>query len=222
MYRARRPAACRVNVRNARIPKFRRRGTAPRKITMKRRRKERERERERKKKERSDTLGERRVARESRRTIRVANGSSGYDIFLRERTTRGGCMGDGSRPFFFLFDGSRAPRRDSHFARVSRVVARVVGVRNGRACTRARIRDVPRLRRAFHRPVTTAHVTPAIYFGAGNDGGERQRDVSREDEARNTSTRQRDETSVTRARIGTTRTVQPPGPPRRFRGGGGV
>lgn len=50
--------------------------------------------------------------------------------------------------------GSRASRGNSHFAEVSRIFARFVGVGDyGRACTRARIRHVSSWsRRAFHRP----------------------------------------------------------------------
>lgn len=80
-----------------------------------------------------------------------------------ENFSGGDVMGDGSRR---TFDGSQAPWRDSHFAEVSRVLARVISFRDdGRACTRARIRDVPsRLQRAFHS--LFARVFLAIYLGA--------------------------------------------------------
>lgn len=88
-----------------------------------------------------------------------SDGILGMYLLSKGRRRYGRCvMGDGSRGALvsllsLFFDGSQAPRRDSHFARVSRVLARIVGAREGdRACTRARLRDVPpRLRRAFHR-----------------------------------------------------------------------
>lgn len=122
-------------------------------------------------------------------------------------------MGDGSSRR--VSGGSRAPRGNSHFAEVSRIFARFVGVGDyGRACTRAPIRHVPfRLRRAFHRPFAR------VPRDLSSTGGDNNNDDSDDDDGvSQEEARERDKRDARVYRYYAT--VRPPGPPQRRRGGG--
>lgn len=156
----------------------------------------------------------------SKRKRAATSGGVKRDYFLPGRTGEVYGRWITARLFFsfLFFDGSQAPWRDSHFARVSRVLARDVSVRDGgRACTRARVRDVPpRLRRAFHRPF--ARVPRDLSRRKQQRPRRRQRDVPWEDEReREHPTARRDERDARAYRYYADRPVAG-----RFHCGGGV
>lgn len=123
-------------------------------------------------------------------------------------------MGDGSRRvffflFFFLMDHKH--REETPILRECQEFSREM-LAFATAAARARVRgSVTFLLGCDARSIAPSRAFLAIYLGASsNDRGDGNV-TFREKMSANASTRQRDETSVTRARIGTTRTVRSPG-----------